>query len=150
MARLEISVRDAIASDAPAVAELLTELGAPGVDPEEAARRLDRGYERVLLGFVDGEPAGLVALMRLHYLGHADPLVQVTAMVVAPQFRRVGVGRRLMTQAAEVARAWGCAGVELTTALTPQREAAHVFYTALGYQRTSYRYWLSVTPDGTE
>lgn len=145
MVRSEITVRDAEAPDAPAVAELLTELGAPGVDGEEAARRLRRGAERVLLAFAGGQPAGLVALMRSLYLGHAEPALHVTAMVVAPAFRRAGVGRRLMAEAARVARESGCDGVELTSALTPQREAAHAFYVALGYERTSYRYWLPLT-----
>ncbi len=142
--RSEVTVRDALASDAPAVAELLTELGAQGVDAEEAARRLERGVERVLLAFVGARPAGLVALMRSLYLGHAKPALHVTAMVVAPGFRRAGAGRRLMGEAARVARESGCDGVELTSALTPEREAAHAFYAALGYERTSYRYWLPV------
>lgn len=137
-------MREAAVTDAAAVAELLTELGAAGVDEDEAGRRLSRGQERVLLGLVDGSPAGLVALMRSLYLGHAEPVLHVTAMVVAPAFRRAGVGRRLMEEAARAAAASGCAGVELTSALAPEREAAHVFYAALGYQRTSYRYWLAV------
>lgn len=140
-----VEVREAGAEDAPAVAALLTELGAAGVDEAEAARRLGRGQERVLLASVDGVPAGLVALMRSLYLGHSEPVLHVTAMVVAPEFRRAGVGRRLMEEAARTARKAGCAGVELTSALTPEREAAHVFYAALGYQRTSYRYWLAVS-----
>ncbi|MFZ0215303.1 MAG: GNAT family N-acetyltransferase [Candidatus Dormiibacterota bacterium] len=145
MPTAEIAVREAGPDDAAAVAELLTQLGAVGVDPAEAERRLARGAERVLLAVADGRPAGLVAVMRSLYLGHAEPSAHVTAMVVGDAFRRRGIGRRLMVAAAEAGRSMGCAGIELTSALTPQREAAHAFYAALGYQRTSYRYWLPLS-----
>jgi hypothetical protein len=44
------------------------------------------------------------------------------------------------------ARELGCEGVELTSGLRPEREAAHAFNLGFGFERTSYRYWLPLDP----
>jgi GNAT superfamily N-acetyltransferase len=141
-----VTVRPATEADAPAVAELLTILGSPGVDATEAARRLRRGHEDVLLACVDGRPRGLVAVKVELYFGHADPVTHITALVTDPAVRRGGLARALVLAAREWARERGCAGIELTCGLTPAREAAHRFYPAMGFERTSYRYWLALAP----
>ena len=127
------------------MAGLLGELGYP-VPPELARGRLGRPGERVLLAELDGEPVGLLSLAVLHHVTHARPLARVVAMVVRARARRGGVGRALMERAETLARAAGCEGVELTSANSPEREAAHRFYEALGYRVTSRRYWLPLDP----
>lgn len=137
---MSVTVRDATTADAAAVAELLGELGYPA-PPGEAAKRLRRPGERVLLADSEQLVVGLVALTIGPMLEHARPVARVTALVVRESSRRLGVGRRLMARAEELARDGGCAGIELTSAMRPEREAAHRFYEALGYERTSYRFW---------
>lgn len=133
-------VRDATDGDAAAVAGLLGELGYP-VPPDEMARRLRRPGERVLLAEADGRPVALVALTIGPQLSHAAPVARVTVLVVAGTARRLGAGRRLMARAEELAREAGCEDIELTSGIRPEREAAHRFYGAIGYLRTSYRFW---------
>jgi GNAT superfamily N-acetyltransferase len=145
---VELTVRDAGPDDAPAVAELLGELGYP-ISPREAAARLGRQGERVLLAELDGRVQGLVALSVGSLIQHARPLARVTALVVRESARGRGAGRRLMARAEELARAAGCAGVELTSGLRAEREAAHRFYEALGYVRTSHRFWRPLDGQGT-
>lgn len=135
-------IRTAVLSDAAAVAVLLTELGATGVDTAEARRRLSRGREQVFLAERDGEVGGMLATTVEHYIGHEQPSLHVTALVTSAAARRSGAARQLMAAAMDRAVAHRCAGVELTCGLA--REDAHRFYRSLGYAATSTRYWLEV------
>jgi GNAT superfamily N-acetyltransferase len=49
-----------------------------------------------------------------------------------------------MKRAVEWARNAGCEGIELTSGMRPEREAAHRFYEDLGFQKTSYRFWRPI------
>ncbi|HKA49758.1 MAG TPA: GNAT family N-acetyltransferase [Candidatus Dormibacteraeota bacterium] len=135
-----LTLRPAIADDARVVADLLGQLGYP-VSASEARSRLSREGARLILAEAAGEPLGLLELTIHHHITHARPLARVTAMVVRDSARRQGAGRQLMEHAAELARAKGCEGIELTSGLRPERMHSHRFYEALGYQRTSYRFW---------
>lgn len=133
-------IRDATPADAEDVAGLLGELGYPAAAGEVAAR-LQRPDERVLLAEADGRAVGLAAVAVGSLLQHPTPIARVTALVVSAPARGLGAGRRLMARAEELAREAGCGGIELTSGMRPEREAAHRFYEALGYERTSYRFW---------
>jgi GNAT superfamily N-acetyltransferase len=137
-----VTVRAATLSDAAAVAELLTQLGAPGVDATEAVRRLERNYEEVLLGCVDDAPGGFVAVKTILYFGHAKPVAHISALVVDERFRRYGVARALVQAAITWAHDRHCVGLELTCGINPARESAHRFYPAMGFKADSYRYWM--------
>lgn len=136
-------IRDAQPADASQLSELLTQLGYP-VAPEEAAGRLAHAGERVLVADDAGWLLGLVAVCVQAMLVHPGPTARVTALVVRADARGTGVGHRLMAAATAHARAQGCDGVELTSAIRPERDVAHRFYQRLGFSRTSYRYWLGL------
>lgn len=138
-----MTIRPAAPEDARAIAELLADLGYP-TSAEEAAARLGRHGEQVLLAEAEGRVLGLLALGVGAMLQHAGPLARVNSLVVRRSGRGRGVGRALMARAEALALTAGCEGVELTSAIRPGREAAHRFYQALGYERTSYRYWRSL------
>lgn len=142
---LPLTVREATAADAAAVAELLDQLGYP-MSVEEARRRLDRDGDRVLLAESTGDVVGLLALAVQLPIARARPLARITAMVVRDSKRRHGVGRSLMERAEELARAAGCEGIELTSGIRPERDDAHRFYESLGYERSAYRFWLPLHP----
>ena len=139
-----MTIRDAGPADAAQVAELLAELGYP-VEPAEARGRLERGTERVLVAADGDRLLGLAAVAVSANLTTDRPLARVTALVVRADTRRTGIGRRLVDEAIVLARAGGCAGLELTSGLRPEREASHRFYVACGFQRSSYRFWLPLT-----
>ena len=135
-----VDVRPAELQDAPAIAELLTDLGYPS-GPSEVEQRLSRldHADRVLV--TDG---GLVALHRLPRLAEGGPFARITALVVAPRDRGKGIGRALLSAAEEVARSWGCDLIEVSSGRRPERLAAHAFHGAAGYEHTgvhSVRYW---------
>jgi len=133
------------------VAALLGELGYP-TTAADAAGRLARegpGGERVLVAeAADGHVVGLAALTIGWHLPHARPLARVTALVVAERARGRGTARALLARAEELAAGAACEGVELTSALTPERAAAHRLYESLGYVRTSARFWHELDREG--
>lgn len=140
-------VREASGDDAAGVAALVSELGYP-LDEATAVQRIARGTERVLVCEHGGELLGLATVATASLLIYAHPIARLTALVVRASARRQGVGRRLVAESVEVARQLGCEGLELTSGLRPERDDAHRFYEALGFERTSYRYWLPLAGPG--
>ncbi|MDQ6898305.1 MAG: GNAT family N-acetyltransferase [Candidatus Dormibacteraeota bacterium] len=142
-----MQVRSASQLDAGEIAEPLCELGYP-TDEATTMKRLRRSDELVLVAVDQGRLIGLAALATSRTLTHAAPIGRLTALVVSAAHRRHGVARLLVATVLEQAELRGCEGLELTSGLRPEREAAHAFYEALGFERSSYRYWRPVkSPD---
>lgn len=142
-----VLIREAQPGDAREVAELLTQLGYP-VTATEALERLARGNETVYVADTERRLVGLLSLWSQLPIAHARPMARVTAMVVRSETRRRGVGAALIDRAVRWARDAGCEGIELTSAISPEREAAHRFYEGRGFHRTSYRFWLPTSDAG--
>jgi GNAT superfamily N-acetyltransferase len=136
-----MNVRDARRDDAGQIVELLTELGY-SVGLDHVRQRLGGGSERVLVAAGGGRLLGLASVAIQSMLVSPYRSARLTAIVVRTDARRAGVGRKLVEAGIAHARDQACSGIELTSAIRPGREAAHQFYPALGFRRTSYRYWL--------
>jgi GNAT superfamily N-acetyltransferase len=132
--------RPARSSDAESIAELLAQLGYP-TSPAEIPARLERidAFEdaQVLVAELDGVVVGVVTSHLLPTLHGSGPAALLTALVVAPTARRLGIGALLVSATEEWARANGAAKILVTSAL--HRADAHAFYEALGWSRTGVR-----------
>jgi GNAT superfamily N-acetyltransferase len=147
LATVPITIRTARADDADAVARLLTELGYP-TSPSDVPRRLARMLaepgQHVFIAETDaGQVVGLATLLIRHMLTTDAPFGRVSALVVAEQARRTGVGGALMEQAEDLARAAGCDRMEVTSA--ERRADAHAFYEAIGYAESRRRFFKALT-----
>lgn len=137
-------IRPANAGDAEPVAGLLSLLGYVVAVNDVRARLThlaDARHDAILLA---PPAAGLVAVHRVPLLAEGGALARITALVVAPDQRRSGVGARLLRAAETSAVAWGCTLVEVSSGRRPERAAAHRFYPAAGYTDAadrSVRYW---------
>lgn len=140
-------IREARLDDAREVGGLLTDLGYPVTAPE-AAERLARGSETVFVAVIQGRLVGLLSIWSQLPIARARPVARITAMVVRSETRGRGIGATLMERAVQWARDAGCEGIELTSGMRAEREAAHRFYEARGFHRTSYRFWLSIAGTG--
>lgn len=134
-------VRPAATGDASDVARLLGHLGYPCED-EEAAERIavvisDR-RQHLLLAELDGEACGLVALYTLYSLAHGSELARITALVVAPECARSGIGRLLLREVEQLSRRHGIHRIEVTS--NARRVDAHAFYRDCGYSDDSRRF----------
>jgi GNAT superfamily N-acetyltransferase len=138
-----VSLREARPEDAPALAGLLAELGYPNsVEPLRARlRAFAADPSSFVVVAADGDRlVGLASASVLPLLHEEGSWCRLSAIVVGEGSRRAGVGRELVAEVEERARAAGCRYLEVTSGERPEREAAHAFYEALGLEQVSRRY----------
>jgi GNAT superfamily N-acetyltransferase len=141
-----VSVRDAVSSDADALAILCTQLGYP-TEPRVIPSRLQRiasdPQARTLVALVDDEVAALATVHLRYTMNHEAPIGQLTLLVVDERHRSHGIGRTLVAAAEEWARSRGAKRFVVTTAL--RRDDAHAFYEKLDFKHTGRRYGKDFT-----
>jgi GNAT superfamily N-acetyltransferase len=141
-----VKVREARASDWPAVSALLAELGRPdvrGADDEDDHRQAFEHYlarpDTVgLVAVDDGDVVGFIDLEFRQRLNFSTPQAWVPDLVVAEDSRSRGTGKALLGEAFERARARGCWALELESAVW--RERAHAFYVREGMKHTGHSF----------
>jgi ribosomal protein S18 acetylase RimI-like enzyme len=144
-----IAVRRATPSDAGALVPLLGELGYPA-EPAAVAARLEAllGSPRDAVLVAEDRGGAVLGVLALHWgtmLHQPAPVARIGSLVVAEAARGRGVGSLLVREAAALARAEGCAVLELTTG--KQRDAAHAFYAAQGFAWTALRFGRALATD---
>ena len=134
-------LRPATSGDGDQVARLLAVLGYP-CTAAEARERIHAASaerdQRLLVAERDGMLLGLMALDFMYYLPLGATSCRIVALAVAPEAQRQGIGRWLLREAEQEARAQGAARIELTSAA--HREQAHAFYRQCGYADTAVRF----------
>jgi GNAT superfamily N-acetyltransferase len=145
-----LAIRPAQAADLRAV---LTLYAQPAFDdgnvlPLDAAERiLERfaDYPDYTLYVVEraGVIVGSFALLVMHNLGHLGaPSAIVEDVVVDPALQGEGIGRTMMGFALDLCRDKGCYKLMLSS--NAEREHAHAFYGALGFERHGYSFRIEV------
>lgn len=143
-----MTIRDAVAADAAALARLTAQLGY-AADAETIAGRLARisgaPDQLVMVAVVEDTIAGWLQ-------AHASVVlesgfrVEIAGLIVSDQFRRGGVGRSLVQRAEQWAREIGAEAVVVRS--NTQRVESHRFYPALGFalSKTQSVYRKSLRP----
>jgi GNAT superfamily N-acetyltransferase len=138
-----VRIREARPEDASALAGLVDALGYPGsavaLRTRLGAFEADAG-SFVLIAVGAGRVLGLASATVLPLLHEEGGWCRLSALVVDSNRRRAGIGRKLVEEVEERARAAGCRYLEVTSGERPERDAAHAFYEALGLERVSRRY----------
>jgi len=137
----EIRVRHARIADAPSVVQLLSILGYPSsvANVEQRMAACASSPDTiVLLAESATILAGVLSFHRIPLLHQDGYLGRITSLIVAPEHRRHGIGRQLVSAAEEYAWTHGCLRVEVTSG--DHRTEAHVFYEQLGYQSDCRRF----------
>jgi len=134
-------IRGAAEEDAPAVADLLTQLGYP-TSAEQARLRLatilpDPTWATLV--FEDlGRMLAFGGIQVSASYEHDTPVARIVAMVVDETARRRGVGGELVAALERRAASMGARKIVVTSA--SRRADAHAFYEKLGYARTGMRF----------
>ena len=138
---MPVEIREAVESDAGAIAGLLGQMGYPAT-ADQVAARLGRlaasGHVRNLVAILDGRLVGLTSVHFEPVLHHDEPYARLMIMVVDEELRSRGIGRQLMEATMDAARAAGCDRMELTS--RTERARAHAFYQSLGFEVQSTKF----------
>ena len=142
MSRTPLALRPATAEDTVFLADLWQHV-LRRADPQKQAADLEliiKGCEesseqRLVIAEYDGEPAGAVFLIvSTQSPLNLEPVVQALAPVVAPGFRRRGVGHTLMDAAVTYAEELGIGHVVTAVASTSRSSNRFMARLALGPQ----------------
>jgi GNAT superfamily N-acetyltransferase len=148
----DITIRSARPSDAAAIAALAKQLGYDA-EPSAVAGRLSRVLARTdqqfLVADTGAQPVGWIHMLIAEYV-EADAFVMIGGLVVDRDYRKQGVGRRLLARAEEWAAQQGCSVVRLSSSV--RRTDAHAFYQHAGYTnlKTQYSFAKSIATAGPD
>ena len=138
---MAVTIRDAGPRDAPALVELVGQLGYPA-SAEQLVARLARlagsSEDRCVVAELEGELVGLASIHTSLSVVHDRPAAKLSAIVVGERHRGRGIGQALVAALEAEARARGCHVLFLTTA--EHRAGAHAFYRRLGFAETGRRF----------
>lgn len=146
--RHSLEIRAVTAPDVPGLAILLAEAGYV-IDARDLAERLAalrQGSGTALIAWQWGPPSGLVVMHWYQTLQVANPVAQITTLLVSKEDRRRGIGRLLIKAAAQAARMAGCGELEIVTA--SDAPSLHAFCCATGFAETGPRFVRSLRKQG--
>ena len=137
----DVAIRDAVSTDADAMARLCSQLRYP-TESSDMPRRLARlssdPNARAMVATQGDNVVGLITVHLRNTINHEAPIGQITLLVVDEAIRSRGAGRALVAAAENWARSRGTRRITVTTAL--ERSGAHAFYEKVGYSHTGRRY----------
>jgi GNAT superfamily N-acetyltransferase len=145
-----LCIREADNADLPGVLALYAQ-----PDLDDGVVLLPHDAERIFARFArypdytlyvaeqNGRIVGSFALLIMDNLGHLGaPSGIVEDVVVGPVLQGRGIGRSMMSFAAERAREKRC--YKLVLSSNAKRERAHAFYESLGFERHGYSFRLAL------
>ncbi|QCT19511.1 aminoalkylphosphonate N-acetyltransferase [Jejubacter calystegiae] len=139
---MSVELRSATLNDWQSVYGLICELKQREFDRDAfragfAANLLDSRF-RYQLALHNGHPVAMVGLHLQFHLHHVNWIAEIQELVVMPQGRGLGIGKRLLAWAEQEARQEGAEMIELST--STGRQDAHRFYQREAYQPTHVRF----------
>jgi GNAT superfamily N-acetyltransferase len=132
-----IHIREAVLDDALQICKLASQLGYPGKLENFMTRlemMLENPSQKVLVADTESQPAVGYIHFHQHNSLENDPVVEIGGLVVSEDFRRMGIGKILISAAEDWAKAAGFSSIRLHSNII--REDAHIFYQTLGYSIT--------------
>jgi ribosomal protein S18 acetylase RimI-like enzyme len=112
------------------LAELHGELSV--LTPEQAAAAIELGHLEIVIAEQSGFVIGYVSLQRRTNLAAGTDALQVTELVVHPDYRRKGIGKALIGFVARIAMQRNIPS--LTLGVKAENEEALRFYATIGFQ----------------
>lgn len=131
-----LTLREVSLSDLPALISLMAQLGYP--IEEEAMRQNIESYltlatQKAWVATMGEKVIGCIAVAITQSFHQSGSFLRIIALVVDGEYRRLGIGKKLMNIAENFAIEQGCFSIELTSAVHRAKLGSHQFYQSLGY-----------------
>jgi GNAT superfamily N-acetyltransferase len=138
---VQLVIRDLTLDDYRALKFLLDELGYPSTEAEVKERLNniipDKNF-KTLLAEVQGKVVGFIGLSKSYAYERNGCYVRIMALVVAREYRNMGIGTQLVAKAEEWAKQNGASLIVLSSGLQPLE--AHKFYESKGFRKKGYSF----------
>lgn len=135
-----MEIREATVNDIKELTALMEHLGYP-TTIDNMKKRFSRikqnPYYQTLLASYEGKVVGMIGLLKGYYYEMDGCYVRIVALVVDPNYRNKGIGKKLLEEAESWARNIGATGIGLNSGNRPERIVAHKFYRNRGYEEKS-------------
>lgn len=134
-------IRHATSTDAPALKNLLIQLGYPQLTVEETNQKISRYSQEnygLLVIEVDQNVAGFISLHWFDIFHSPGTIGRISAFCVDEKHRGKGVGKTLLRAAEDYLISKGCSKLEVTS--NEKRTRTHKFYADCGYVVDSRRF----------
>lgn len=138
-----IKIREYRESDIEMLAHLTTELGYPTHASDMYTRM--QGIKNhpdyiTFIAEISGIVVGYIGLIRCLRWEESSSYIKIQALVTDAQYRRLGIGRALISHTENYARTHGIGLLMLSSGNRAERKVAHLFYPQLGFFSTSTNY----------
>jgi GNAT superfamily N-acetyltransferase len=131
-------IRKAITKDKNAILDLLFELGRPRPQKRQKSsfakliqRYISDKDKQILIATSDSKIVGLVTMVFLPRLNHTTPELWIPELVVSNDYRKKGIGKKLINSCIKLAKRKKCFRIRLESG--NNRKAAHRFYKKIGF-----------------
>lgn len=147
MTKDNLTTRDFQPDDIKSLSDLTNELGYPTTAAEMETRmktisQLDNHWTVVAVS--GGNVVGYIGLNKNYFWEQNGHFIRIQALVVKKEFRRHGVGQKLIDYAETLARRVDARIIILNCGNKAERKSAHLFYPKVGFEAksTGYVKWL--------
>jgi GNAT superfamily N-acetyltransferase len=135
-----MEIREATVNDINELTALMEHLGYPTTIENMKIRfsniQSNPDYHTLLASY-DGNIVGMIGLVKAFNYEMDGSYVRIVALVVDTNYRKKGIGEKLLEEAESWARKIGATGIGLNSGNRPERINAHNFYKNRGYVEKS-------------
>jgi GNAT superfamily N-acetyltransferase len=135
-----MKIRKATINDIPRLVILMEQLGYPtSLEQMELRFNAIAAHPNyyTLVAELEGKVVGMAGLCTSLFYEYDGSYVQIVAFVVDSNYRRKGIGEKLIHQAERWAREQGAIAIGLNSGNREERKGAHQFYHNMGYKDKS-------------
>ncbi len=133
---MKIKIRKVALCDVKTLLPLISQLGYPISEEQLIARlALYQGYnDAAWVALLDDKMIGTIAVHVYDLFHCTERYARIVSLVVDLPYRRLGIGKQLLSYAERYALEKGCSALELTSSLKRLKYGSHDFYDSHGYQ----------------
>lgn len=138
-----MKVREATKNDVSQMVTLMEQLGYPS-SLEQFEQRFESIFTNpcyhTLVAELENQIVGMAGLCTDLFYEYDGSYVRIVAFVVDSNYRRRGIGKKLMQEIESWARNQGVIAIALNSGNRKERKDAHQFYLSMGFEAKSIGY----------